>query len=209
MAHPQWLDWAQRLQALAQTGLNYDPRPFDKQRYEQIRDLAAEIVAAHSDAPLEQIAGLMSAQTGHATPKIDSRGVIFREDKILLVQEKLDNDRWTLPGGWVDIGEPPSVAVEREVWEETGYRVRAVKLLALYDRHKHGHPPSLFHAYKVFFRCDLLSDERNEAPNIETGVPQFFALDALPELSTARVTATQIARFFEHLQNPDWQTDFD
>jgi ADP-ribose pyrophosphatase YjhB (NUDIX family) len=209
MTSHKWLDWAQRLQAIAQNGLSYEPSPFDRMRYEQVREIATEILAESSSTDLQVVRDLLLGEIGHATPKLDSRGVVFRDGKILLVQEKADDNRWTLPGGWVDVNEPPSLAVEREVWEESGYRVRAVKLLALYDRNKHAHPPHPFHIYKIFFLCDLLSEARSNAPNLETGAVAFFGYDELPELSIRRVTAEQIARFFEHLAHPDWPTDFD
>lgn len=210
MTTPRWLDWAQRLQAIAQTGLYYDPQPFDRQRYEQVLAIAAEIIAGHSDAEADVVREKMAHQTGHATPKVDVRGVVFSEDRILLVQEKLDNNRWTLPGGWADVGESAGESVVREIWEETGYRARAVKLLAAYDRQKHPHPPFLFHAYKLFFYCELTQPEREPDPrNIETGDTGWFRLDELPELSLGRVTPGQIARFFEHLRDPHLPTDFD
>ena len=215
---PHWLDFAQRLQAIAQSGLAYDPALFDRERYEQILDIAAEMMATYADVDIPQIRGLFEAQAGHATPKIDTRGVVFREDKILLVRENmLDNGRWTIPGGWADINETPSQTTVREVYEESGYRARAVKLLALYDRRLHDHPPHIFHIYKAFFLCELLDDERSQAQidntgaaYSETGEVAFFAQDAIPEdLSIGRVTPRQIQRFFEHLHNPDLPTDFD
>ena len=147
----KWLDFAQRIQALAQTGLNYDPHIFDRERYDKLMEIAAEMFAAYSDSDVEHINGLFRQQTGHATPKIDVRGVVFRESKLLLVRENLDGGRWTLPGGWADINETPSIATAREVYEEAGYHTRAVKLLAFYDRRLHGHPPNIFHIYKAFF----------------------------------------------------------
>lgn len=209
MNAPKWLGWAQRLQAIAQTGLNYDPRPFDRIRFEQIRDIAAEIISEQTGDDGEYIRAVLLDEIGHATPKLDSRCVVFRGNKILLVQEKSDDNRWTLPGGWIDIHESPSEAVEREVYEESGYRVRAVKLLALYDRNKHAHPPHLFHIYKLFFLCELITDEQADSDNLETQNATFFALDDLPELSVRRVTARQIAHFFDHAAHPDWPTDFD
>ncbi|MDL1900786.1 NUDIX domain-containing protein [Anaerolineae bacterium CFX9] len=206
----RWLDWAQRLQAVAQTGLSYNPQPFDRQRYEQIMQIAAEIAAAGGDEDLKPIQAVFASQMGHATPKVDVRGVVFREGRILLVQEKLDNNRWTLPGGWADIGESAGESVVREIWEETGYRARAVKLLAAFDRNKHPHPPFIFHAYKLFFRCELTTPERDPDPaNIETGEIGWFGEDEIPELSAGRVTAAQIARFFTHFRQPDLPTDFD
>jgi ADP-ribose pyrophosphatase YjhB (NUDIX family) len=210
MAIPDWLDWAQRLQAVAQTGLHYDAHPFDKLRYEEVMQIAAEMLAAGGGGDLPAVQDLLMHDRGHSTPKIDVRGVVFRDGKILLVQEKLDNYRWTLPGGWADIGESAGESVVREIYEEAGYRTRAVKLLALYDRNKHDHPPYMFHAYKAFFRCELLSDQREPDPrNIETADAAFFAENDLPELSVGRVSAGQIARFFEHLRQPNLPTDFD
>lgn len=210
MAVPNWLDWAQRLESIVQTGLNYAPQPFDRQRYEMVRQIAAEMIAAYDGSDPDDLIRIFVESKGHATPKIDVRAAIFRDDQILLVQEKLDNDRWTLPGGWADVGESAAVSAVREVYEETGYQARAVKLLALYDRNKHEHPPYLYHAYKTFFRCELISEERIPDPrNVETGDVGWFTLDSLPELSVGRVTSRQIARFFDHLRNPDLPTDFD
>jgi len=148
--NPAWLDWIQRLQAIAQTGLTYAADPYDVERYEQLREIAAEIAAAHSDTEFERISGLFADQAGYATPKVDVRGAVFRDDMILLVKERSDGG-WTLPGGWADVGDSPGDAVVREIAEESGYQTRVVKLLALYDRNKHGHPPYPFHAYKIFF----------------------------------------------------------
>lgn len=210
---PRWLDWAQRLQAIAQTGLSYSPQPFDRQRYQMVAEVAAEMIAQSSGQDGDAASALLdvfAAQTGHATPKVDVRGVVFHEGRLLLVQEKLDGHRWTLPGGWADIGESAGESVAREIWEETGYHARAVKLLAVYDRNKHPHPPYLFHAYKLFFQCELTAELRDPDPaNIETGEIGWFTEDALPELSTARVTEGQIRRFFEHLRQPNLPTDFD
>jgi ADP-ribose pyrophosphatase YjhB (NUDIX family) len=206
----QWLDWAQRLQAIAQIGLAYCENPFDIQRYEQIRQIAAEMVAAGSGESVEMIRGLFDAQAGYTTPKVDVRGVVFNGDKVLLVREKLDAGRWTLPGGWADVGEGPGLATEREVWEEAGYRVRASKLLAFYDRAKHGHPPYIFYTYKVFLLCDLLDEAQNLIANAETEETGWFSEADLPDnLSVARVTAAQIHRFFEHKRHPEWPTEFD
>lgn len=213
---PKWLDWAQRLQALAQTGLNYGPHIFDLERYEAVRQIAAEMMAAYTDAEIETVMGMFTAQAGHATPKIDVRGVVFRDNAILMVRENLDGGRWTLPGGWADINESPAEATVREVYEESGYRTRAIKLLALYDRNKH-HPPSLFHAYKVMIRCELIGDApeddhaaQESASFRETGEATFFREDQIPQdLSIGRITRPQILRFFEHQRNPDLPTDFD
>jgi ADP-ribose pyrophosphatase YjhB (NUDIX family) len=201
------LDWAQRLQAIAQTGLAYEePTEFDRHRYEQVRGIAAELAPGNGIAEADLVR-VFAAQTGHATPKLDVRGVVFREKAILLVRERVDR-RWTLPGGWADVGERPSEAVTREVLEESGFRTRAVKLLALYDRDRQGHPPHPWHTWKVVFLCERLREEQR-ALGPETLAADFFARDRLPELSLSRVTPQQIARFFEHREHPEWPTDFD
>lgn len=215
---PDWSNWAQRLQSIAQSGLYYNPPPFDRERYQAVMAIAAEMVAAAAegqpDAPAnlrELVLEIMQGQAGHTTPKVDVRGVVFREDRVLMVEEMLDNGRWTLPGGWADPGEGGGESAAREVWEETGFRVRPVKLLAAFDRAKH-HPPFLFSAYKLFFRCELLSDVREpNAANIETGEIGWFteAEATALELSTGRVTADQLRRFFRHLREPDLPTEFD
>ena len=194
--------------AIAQNGLTFAEDPFDRQRYEQVRQIAVEIGSAHTGVGAEKIANLFAQDSGYATPKIDVRAAVFEGGRILLVRERSDG-LWTLPGGWADVGESPSVAVVREVREEAGYECRAVKILALYDREnpRHGHAPYAFHSYKVFFRCELVGGEASDS--IETSGVGFFAPDDLPELSLLRVTPSQIARLFEHYANPGLPADFD
>jgi ADP-ribose pyrophosphatase YjhB (NUDIX family) len=206
MTNPKWLEWAQNLQALAQSGLTYSPNPFDLQRYEAIREIAAEILSIYSQTDLGIISDLYQSQAGYITPKVDVRGVVFKGDHILLVRELADGG-FTLPGGWADVNEPPSSAVEREVWEETGYHVKATKLLAVYDYNKHGHPPYIFHIYKLFILCQLVGGQASGS--IETGEADFFPEDHIPPLSIARTTTEEITRFFEHHRCPDLPTDFD
>lgn len=204
--NPKWLDFAQRLQALAQSGLAFAKNPYDIERYEQIRELAAEMATAYSGEEPERVANLFCGETGYATPKVDVRGVVFKDNSILLVRERQDG-LWTIPGGWVDVGESPSEAVEKEVRQESGYIVRATRLLAVYDRNKHEHPPSVFHIYKLFFLCELIGGEATTS--IETDDVGFFRKDELPPLSVGKVTPAQIARMFEYLGQPNQPADFD
>jgi ADP-ribose pyrophosphatase YjhB (NUDIX family) len=196
------------LQAIAQNGLTYCENPYDLDRYQQVRQLAAEIMATYADENPTYVLNLFQQEEGYATPKVDVRGAVFRDNKILLVKEREDGG-WTLPGGWVDVGESPSVAIEREVYEESGYQTRAIKLLAVYDRDhvRHGHPPFRHHVYKLFFRCELLGG--TPADNLETEAASFFAATEIPALSLTRVVPTQIQRLFEHYYQPDLATDFD
>jgi ADP-ribose pyrophosphatase YjhB (NUDIX family) len=204
---PRWLEWSRELQAIAQNGLLFSENTYDRERYEAIRHVAARILAAGSGEPLEAISGLFAAQAGYATPKVDVRGVVFRDDQILLVREAQDG-LWTLPGGWADPNESPSESVTREIAEESGFTTRAVKLLALLDRAKHPHtPPHAFHVYKLFIRCEIESGEPR--PSLETLEAAFFPEDRIPALSLARVLPAQIARCFQHLRHPAWPADFD
>jgi len=203
---PKWLEWARQLQAIAQSGLTYTKNPFEIERYSEVREIAAEMMVAHSDLEMDHVRDLFVSENGYATPKIDVRGVVFRDDAILLVKELRDG-RWTPPGGWADVGDSPADATVREVFEESGYHTRAVKLLACYDRNKHGHPPYGFHIYKLFFQCELVGGK--PADSHETGGAAFFRENEIPDLSLPRVTPAQIVRFFEHYRHPEWPTDFD
>jgi ADP-ribose pyrophosphatase YjhB (NUDIX family) len=193
--------------AIAQTGLTYSESHFDTERYEQVRQIAAEMMAEQSGTAHRRVLDLFSGDLGYATPKVDVRGVVFRNDHVLLVKERADG-RWTLPGGWADVNESPKEAVVREVEEESGYRTHATKLLAVFDRAKHPHtPPFPYHIWKLFLRCELIGGEA--ATSHETDDVQFFAENALPDLSVSRVTESQIQRLFEHNRNPYLATDFD
>lgn len=203
---PLWIDWIKRLQAIAQTGLAFSENPFDRERYESIRRIAAEIAASSDGIAPDLVEAMFCRDDGYATPKVDVRGVVFRGDEILMVRERLDG-LWTLPGGWADVCTTPAENTEREVFEESGFRVRVVKLLAVYDRSRHGHPPIPWHVYKMFFLCELLGGEA--APSNETSEVGFFAENAPPPLSLTRLTPDQLARMFEHHRNPGQPTDFE
>ncbi len=207
-AEPKWIEWAKRLQAIAQNGLSFSEGPFDRERYGGVRDIAAEILSEHSRVDTAVIRDLFDRQAGYATPKVDVRGAVFRDGKILLVREKRDG-RWTLPGGWADVTDTPGNAVEREVLEESGFQVRAARLVAVYDRSRQGNlPPYPFHVYKIFFLCELLGGTATKSS--ETDEVLFFAENGIPaDLSVARVNARQLARLFEFSRHPEWPADFD
>jgi ADP-ribose pyrophosphatase YjhB (NUDIX family) len=199
---PNWLRWAKRLAALAQNGLTYSDSEYEIDRYKQIRQIAAEMTSAGSDLETKVILDLFSQERGYATPKVDVRGAVFRDDKILLVREKID-------GGWADPCQSPSEAAAREVFEEAGFQVRVTKLAAVYDRSKHPHLPLMpFHLYKLFFLCEITGGTATES--YETTGVDFFAEDGIPQdLSISRTLPFQIARMFEHHRNPALPTDFD
>jgi len=204
---PIWLLRARELQAIAQTGLTYAKDKFDIERYERLREIAAMMMAEGSDEPVAKIVELFRQGVTYATPQIDVRGVAFRDGHVLLVHE-LSDGKWSLPGGWADVDQSAAECVEREVFEESGFTCRAVKLAAVWDRARHGHltlQPR--YVYKMFFLCEITGGEAR--PSNETAGAAFFAEDKLPELSLSRITEKQIRRMFEHMRNPSLPTDFD
>ena len=203
---PKWLQWTKTLHSIAQNGLSFAQDLYDRERYTQLQRVAAEIMSAYSGTDFTQVLDLFQGQQGYATPKVEVRAAVFRNDEILMVLERED-DRWSLPGGWADVGQTPSEVAVRETLEESGYRTRAVRLLAVYDRDRQGHPPLPFHVYKIFLQCDLL--DMNPMPNAECGDAAFFQEGKLPELCTTRVTQAEIARLFQHLHDPLLPADFD
>ncbi len=199
------VNWAKKIAALARTGLHYSKSHYDTDRYEQLLNIAAQMLADAADTDKERVRAVLDLDDGYITPKVDVRGAVFRDGKVLLVREAVDG-MWTLPGGWADIGDAPSEAVEREIREESGYEARAVKLLAVEDR-KRRHPPSLHYVYKMAFLCELVGGAaQTSAETTEVG---WFSQDNIPPLSLGRVTPEQIARWFKHWRQPDLPTEFD
>jgi ADP-ribose pyrophosphatase YjhB (NUDIX family) len=206
---PDWLAWAREVQGIAQIGLTFAENPYDRERYEALRALAARVMASAGGADLSRVENLFRAQDGYATPKIDVRGAAFdAAGRILMVREALDAGRWTLPGGWADVNLTSAENVAKEVLEESGFRVRVRKLAAVLDRTRQGHGAAPFSAYKLFFLCDITGGEARTS--LETTEVSFFAQDALPaDLSTARVLPHQLHRMFAHARDPGLPTEFD
>jgi ADP-ribose pyrophosphatase YjhB (NUDIX family) len=203
---PNWLMWAREIQALAQTGRTYAENEYQTQRYQRLTEIAAEIVAAHSNLELAELKQNFLRQPGYATPKVDVRGAVLRDGKILLIQEKSDG-RWALPGGWADVGESPSEMVVRETWEESGYEVKPQKVVGVYDANRSGTPLEFFHAYKIVFRCELISGVGR--PSLETLAVDFFPFNQLPPLSQNRTNERHLKDIQTQLLIPDCPTFFD
>lgn len=202
----QWLDWAKRIQALSQSGLAFSKDIYDRERYEELQKISAEMIAAHSELEVMQVEELFAKEVGYQTPKVDVRGVVFQDNQILLVKENED-EKWSLPGGFCDVGLSPSENIVKEIKEESGFDVRVVRLLAVFDKNKHPHPPEIYHYYKLFILCEITGGEA--ALGIETTNVQFFEQTAIPALSEQRNTASQIQTMFEFLQVPDKETLID
>lgn len=205
----KWIKWSRKLQAISKTGLHFSKDQYDRERYEEIGIVAAEILAEHTNLSVEKLLQLNTIEFGYATPKVDVRGVVFQDEKILLVREIADAGRWTLPGGFADVNETPSQAVVREVLEESGFETQTIKLLAVYDREHQQHTPPLpYSIYKLFFHCQITGGK----PRINNEVSEiaFFSETEIPiELSESRVKKSQLIRFFGHLKTLNLPTDFD
>src|SRR5215216_5143281 len=202
---PKWMEWAQEIFSLSQAGLTYSQNPFDIERYKRLQEITAEMIASQSQLQKESVLESFSMQAGYITPKIDVRGAVVCDGKILLIQERAD-DRWAMPGGWADLGNAPASVAEREVWEESGYRVKAQKVVAVIDANR-VEPMEFYHAFKIIFLCTLL--EGKPRTNHETLAVGFFAPDHLPLLSMFRTNEDMIQEVFAHIQNPSRPTAFD
>ena len=199
-----WLGWAIELQALAQNGLAYTKDVFDKERFERIREIAAEMLAMKAGLSTESVKDLFCNETGYQTPKLDTRAAIFKDNQILLVKE---NGKWSLPGGWMDVNESVYSNTIKEVKEESGFDVEPLRLIAVQDRKKHNHPPYAYGICKIFVLCKLLGGEF--VHNSETSECNFFSINELPELSAAKNTREQVEMCFQAKDNENWKVLFD
>lgn len=202
---PKWMEWAQEIFSLSQSGLTYSGNPYDIERYKRLQEITAEIIASQSVVAKESVLESFSMQAGYITPKVDVRGAVVQDGKILLIQEREDG-KWAMPGGWADLGNSPASVAEREVWEESGYRVKAEKVVAVIDANRVA-PFEFYHAYKIIFLCKLLEGEPRTSH--ETLAVDFFDPSHLPPLSSYRTNEDMVKEVFAHLQNPDRRTAFD
>ena len=201
----KWLQWAVELQSLAQAGLFYTKDEFDAERYERVREIAAEIISLKSDIPVEKVKDLFCNEIGYQTPKLDTRAAIFKEDKILLVKEK--NGTWSLPGGWVDVNVSVKENTIKEVKEEAGLDVSADLVIAVQDREKHNLPIYAYKVCKIVVLCSVIGGSFED--NIETVESRYFALDELPALATEKNNAEQVKMCFDAYHSEHWDTWFD
>lgn len=203
---PRWLEWAREIQALAQSGRHYAENDYQRERFERLTEIAAEIMSECADLEYPTLLGAFRAPLGYATPRVDVRSVVFKDGKLLMVRERLDNG-WTLPGGWVDVGNVPSQAAERETLEEAGYIVKARKIIGVYDGNRVP-PLEIFHAIKLVYWCDLVGGQPQSSR--ETSEVAFFGKDEIPgTLSGERTRPRHIADAFAILSNPGLPTVFD
>ncbi len=202
MEQAKWLDWAVELQALAQAGLYYGRDKYDRERYQRVRDIAAEMVACQGELPLEKVKDIFCCETGYQTPKLDTRAAIFQDGKILLVRE--GDGLWSLPGGWVDVDVSVGENVVKEVKEEAGLDVRAELVIAVQDRERHNPKIYAYKVCKIFVLCTLLGGQFEE--NLETTASGWFGPDGLPPLALEKNTPEQVRMCFEASQSENWKT---
>jgi ADP-ribose pyrophosphatase YjhB (NUDIX family) len=202
----KWLEWAARLQSIAQAGLTFGADKYDLDRYQQIRTISVEILREYTGTSIEKIRDLFASETGYQTPKVDIRASVFKDDKILMVREKIDG-AWSLPGGWADVNTSVSESAARECLEEAGASVKPKRIIAIHQADKHFNRPSPYTIYKIFVECELI--ENNFSENTETLEAGFFPFDSLPPLSTERNTREQIEICFEARKHTLFETLFD
>ena len=202
---PNWLGWAREIFSLSQSGLTYSTNPYDLERYRRLQAITAEIIASQSDVSKEAVLDSFSMQAGYITPKVDVRGAVVQDGKILLIQEKADG-YWAMPGGWADLGNSPASVAEREVWEESGYRVKAKKVVAVIDANRL-EPMEFYHAYKIIFLCKLIDGEPRTSH--ETLAVGFFDLQHLPPLSVYRTNEAMLQEVFAHVADANRPAAFD
>ena len=209
MSEPRWLLWARELQSIAQAGLTFCENAYDRERYEMLRGIAAQIIAGHYDASRGAVAELLRNEQGYLTPKIDIRAAVFdRQGRLLFVRETSDYGRWTLPGGWADVNLTPAENALKEVREESGYEARILKLAATWDRARQGFPVSVWSCLKMYFVCELTGGEARTS--IETSEVKWFGRDEIPaDLSIGRVLPQHIARMFAHYDDLSLPTEYD
>jgi ADP-ribose pyrophosphatase YjhB (NUDIX family) len=202
---PKWLEWAREIFSLSQSGITYSGNPYDIDRYKRLQEITAEMIASQSEISKESALDSFSMQAGYITPKVDVRGAVVQDGKILLIQERADGN-WAMPGGWADLGDSPRFVAEREVWEESGFRVKAEKVVAVIDANRI-EPMEFYHAYKIIFLCSLLGGK----PRISyvTLAVDFFDPGHLPALSSYRTNEEMVKEVFAHVSDPSRPTAFD
>jgi ADP-ribose pyrophosphatase YjhB (NUDIX family) len=203
---PRWLEWARQIQSLAQTGLAFASNDYEVERNKRLIELAAEITSEHTDQTLPELATVLMNQPGYATPKVDVRTAVIRDNKILLVKEAADNC-WAMPGGWADVGDTPSEVAVRETKEESGYDVKVKKIVGVFDANRGGRPLEFFHAFKIIFLCELTGGKAQTSS--ETLAVDFHPLDKLPRLSRNRTDMKHINEIIEHIKDPARHSYFD
>lgn len=178
-----------RLLSIAEAGLYYGKDVYDKERYQEIKELALHLMSTVVDQDAAALTLLTEKNEGYPTPKVDVRALIQKDEKILLVEDSLTKE-WSLPGGYAEIGLTPRENIKKEVLEETGLLVEVKELRAIFDTNLRQDIPQVFQYYKLVFECEVLAGDFIK--NSETSNSDYFALNELPKLSIKRTTKEQL-----------------
>lgn len=201
------LNLIKRLNAIADTGLIYAKEAYDRERYEELKKISLELMAQVSENPLEKLEDFLMPSKDYPTPKVDIRGFVLNEkDEVLMAKESVDG-KWTIPGGWADIGCTPSEIAKKEIHEETGLEVKVIRLLAVYDKQVHPHPPEPYYIYKLNFLCQVTGGTLQ--PGFDMLDADFFPLDKLPTLSEERILKSQIHQLYQLAKSETFEVYFD
>ena len=189
------LNLVKRNMTLSQMGLTYAHNPFDEERYKELIEINKAIISIISDKSFETISNFYVPVKEYITPKVEIRGLLLNEqNKILMVKEKLDEGKWSIPGGWADIGFAPSEVIVKEMKEETGLDVSVDRVLAIYDKQSHNHPKDLYYTYTIVFLCKKISGEFSTAFDIDD--VNYFSITELPPLSEVRILEEQLKELY-------------
>lgn len=201
------LNFVKRIQALSDTGLVYAENEYDRERYEELKEISLKLLATMADRPLSALQNFYMPVIDYPTPKVDVRGFVLNDAKEVLMVKESEDDKWTIPGGWADVGYSPSEVVVKEIEEETGFKTDVVRLLAIYDKKCHPHPPQPFYIYKLNFLCRICGGKLK--PSFDIKDVGFFPIDKLPELSEDRILQRQLEQLYKMVIDDDQVVYFD
>lgn len=202
----KWLTWAKKIQAVSQAGLEYSNDKYDRERFQELRDLSCEIMSEYTEVSYDKVKDLFCNESGYQTPKVDVRAAVFKDNKVLLVKESIDG-KWSMPGGWAEYNLSVQENIVKECMEEAGAKVKPIKLISVLNRNWHVNKEYPYGVYKIFVLCELIDMEFKE--NLETLECGFFDLDNLPELSIGRITENQINICFKASTDKAYEVIFD
>lgn len=201
-----WNNIVEELNDISIKEINEKNHFFEVDRFKQVLELTNEIEYFNNKDRFKNIDILFGkGEVGYQTPKLDSRAAVFKDGKILLVEEL--NNKWTMPGGWVDHNLSIRENIEKESFEEAGIKVKPIKIIAVQDRKKHNKPEYIYNIIKVMVLSEYISGEFEK--NIETLSSGFFHMDNLPSLSEDRTSIEQVELAFKAYYNENFETFFD
>lgn len=177
------LRWAETLSGVARTGLAFTESLYERERFEEILRVAADIRAsaieeAEVDSLFEEwLDSVGRGIPGYVTPKVAVAAVVGNDAGEILLTQRADSGWWLYPVGWADAGYSPAEIAVKEVYEETGIEVEPERLIAVFDGLRLGF--AHFAMYSLVFHCRVVGGELRGHP-LETRAVGFFPFDALP-----------------------------